>query len=257
MSVNSVGSSRLRCMVVDDQPECVLDLMAMLDEHRNSLIVSETANSVDEAVEKANRIRPDVMFLDVELGQQTGFDVIRQLHEPLPTVVFVSGMSHYSLQAIKANAVDYLLKPVDTDELSDVVAKCHALSERDRNMEAMRMMLRYGAVQAKVERIVIPQENRLRMVELSDLVYVEGDGSYSRLVDVSGEKTLVSMSLHEMEEKLGVDRFIRCHKSYLVNPDFIRDLWMGNVPELRLKTDAVVPVARRRVKDISDRLRRG
>lgn len=257
MSVNPVGSSRLRCMVVDDQPECVLDLMAMLDEHRNSLIVSETANSVDEAVEKANRIRPDVMFLDVELGQQTGFDVIRQLHEPLPTVVFVSGMSHYSLQAIKANAVDYLLKPVDTDELSGVVAKCQALADRDRSMEAMRLLLRYGATPTRVERIVIPQENRLRVFELSDLVFIEGDGSYSWLVDVTGEKLLVSMSLHELEEKLGVDRFIRCHKSYLVNPDFIRDLWMGNVPELRLKTDAVVPVARRRVKEISDRLRKG
>jgi two-component system LytT family response regulator len=190
------------------------------------------------------------------MGKGTGFDVIRQLHHPLPTVVFVSGMSHYSLQAIKANAVDYLLKPVDADELATVVDKCKAISERNRNMEALQLLLRHGA-QQNVERIVIPQENRLRVVELSQLVYVEGDGSYSRLVDTSGEKILVSMSLHELEEKVGVDRFVRCHKSYLVNPDFIRDFWMGSVPELRLKTDAVVPVARRRVKEISERLRRG
>lgn len=256
MSVNP-NAPRLRCMIVDDQPESVLDLMSMLEAHGAALIVSETANTLDEAVEKAHRIRPDVLFLDVELGKDTGFEVISRLQEPLPNVVFVSGMSHYSLQAIKANAVDYLLKPVDADELAVVVAKCQALADRDRNMEAMRLLLRYGATPTKVERIVIPQENRLRVFELSDLVFIEGDGSYSRLVDVTGEKLLVSMSLHELEEKLGVDRFIRCHKSYLVNPDFIRDLWMGNVPELRLKTDAVVPVARRRVKEIGDRLRKG
>lgn len=255
MSVAPAGS-RLRCMIVDDQPDCVLDLMSMVDAHRDALLVSETASSVDEAVDKANRIRPDVLFLDVELGKETGFDVIRRLHEPLPTVVFVSGMSHYSLQAIKANAVDYLLKPVDADELAAVVAKCKAMSERARNIEALQLLLRNGA-QHRVERIVIPQENRLRVVELAELVYVEGDGSYSRLVDTTGEKILVSMSLHEVEEKVGADRFVRCHKSYLVNPDFIRDFWMGNVPELRLKTDAVVPVARRRVKEISERLRRG
>jgi len=255
MSVNPVVS-RLRCVIVDDQPNCVLDMMSMLEAHSTALIISETANTVDEAVEKVNRIRPDVLFLDVELGKDTGFDVIRRLQEPLPNVVFVSGMSHYSLQAIKANAVDYLLKPVDATELADVVTKCQALADRNRNIESLQILLRLG-LQAKVERIVIPQENRLRVFELKDLVFIEGDGSYSRLVDVSGEKLLVSMSLHELEEKLGVDRFIRCHKSYLVNPDFIRDLWMGNVPELRLKTDAVLPVARRRLKEISDRLRRG
>jgi two-component system LytT family response regulator len=243
-------------MIVDDQPDCVLDLMAMLAPHHSSILVSETASSADEAVEKANRIVPDVLFLDVELGKETGFDVIRRLNPPLPTVVFVSGMSHYSLQAIKANALDYLLKPVDAEELASVVAKCQATSERARNIDALQLLLRHGA-QQRVERIVIPQENRLRVVELDELVYVEGDGSYSRLVDKSGEKILVSMSLHEVEEKVGTDRFVRCHKSYLVNPDFIRDFWMGNVPELRLKTDAVVPVARRRVKEISDRLRRG
>jgi two-component system LytT family response regulator len=255
MSVNPVVS-RLRCVIVDDQPNSVLDMMSMLEAHSTALIISETANTVDEAVEKVNRIRPDVLFLDVELGKDTGFDVIRRHQEPLPNVVFVSGMSHYSLQAIKANAVDYLLKPVDATELADVVAKCQALADRNRNIESLQILLRHG-LQAKVERIVIPQENRLRVFELKDLVFIEGDGSYSRLVDVSGEKLLVSMSLHELEEKLGVDRFIRCHKSYLVNPDFIRDLWMGNVPELRLKTDAVLPVARRRLKEISDRLRRG
>lgn len=242
-------------MIVDDQPDCVLDLMSMLAPH-SGMHISETASSVDEAVEKANRILPDVLFLDVELGKETGFDVIRRLNGPLPTVVFVSGMSHYSLQAIKANALDYLLKPVDAEELAAVIAKCEALSERTRNLEALQLLMRNG-VHQRIERIVIPQENRLRVVELDELVYVEGDGSYSRLVDKSGEKILVSMSLHEVEEKVGTDRFIRCHKSYLVNPDYIRDFWMGSVPELRLKTEAVVPVARRRVKEISDRLRRG
>lgn len=254
MSVAPAGS-RLRCMIVDDQPDCVLDLMSMLAPH-NGMVVSETASSVDEAVEKANRILPDVLFLDVELGKETGFDVIRRLNAPLPTVVFVSGMSHYSLQAIKANALDYLLKPVDADELASVIAKCQALSERSRNLEALQLLLRNGMHQ-RVERLVIPQENRLRVVELADVVYVEGDGSYSWLVDKSGDRMVVSMSLHEVEEKVGIDRFIRSHKSYLVNPDYIRVFLMGNIPELRLKTDAVLPVARRRVKEISDRLKRG
>ncbi len=256
MSVISPGT-RLRCMIVDDQPECVADLISMLKTHSMSILVSETASSVDEAVDKANRIRPDVLFLDVELGSQTGFDVIRQLHEPLPTVVFVSGMSHYSLQAIKANAVDYLLKPVVEEELEQVVAKCMAISERTRNMEALQLMVRNGIQTEKVDRIVIPQESRLRVIELKDLVYVEGEGSYSVLVDATGEKIMVSMSLVEIEGKVGADRFIRCHKSFLVNPAYIRDLWMGSVPELRLKTDMVLPVARRRLKDITDRLRRG
>lgn len=242
-------------MIVDDQPDCVLDLMSMLAPH-NGMVVSETASSVDEAVEKANRILPDVLFLDVELGKETGFDLIRRLNAPLPTVVFVSGMSHYSLQAIKANALDYLLKPVDADELASVIAKCQALSERSRNLEALQLLLRNGMHQ-RVERLVIPQENRLRVVELADVVYVEGDGSYSWLVDKSGDRMVVSMSLHEVEEKVGIDRFIRSHKSYLVNPDYIRVFLMGNIPELRLKTDAVLPVARRRVKEISDRLKRG
>lgn len=247
----------LRCVIVDDRQEVVADLTRMLQPHAASIRPVGVASSVSEAVRLLADVRPDVVFLDVDLGDGTGFDVLEALKPDLPIVVFVSASSHHTLQAFRVNAVDYLLKPVQEDELADVILKCRRQSATSLNAKALEHLFEFTrGGHRPPQRLVIPQESRLRVVPLESIRFVEGDSSYCRIHLDSGESVHASMTLSDIEGAIGPDRLFRSHKSYLVNLDLVRELRTGEAPTLVLAGGQVLPVARRRVKDLSDSLRR-
>lgn len=247
--------SKLTCVIVDDQQHCVDDLSQQLHRHAHRLELLGYANSYAGAVDLIRKRKPDVVFLDVELGGKTGFDVLQTLPKPHPIVVFVSAMAHYSLKAIKVSAADYLLKPVDDDELDEVIMRISQDKQAQANRESTELMVSLDVDPGFVpDRIAIRQTDSLKLIYYTDLVFVEADSNYSRFHTAGKDRITASMTLKEVEETLQSDRFLRCHKSFLVNREFVDEVAGGTQPQLVLRNGHKIPIARRRIKDVTLRL---
>lgn len=247
--------SVLRCVIVDDQQDAIDDLVSLLEVHDHRIRIEGTARSYTEALKIISLVRPDVLFLDVELGNKTGFDILAALTKPHPITVFVSAMAHYSLRAIKVSAADYLLKPVNADELAEVIEKCSNQATVRLNLEATSLLSSdHISANYRPQRIAIRQHDTLKLIPFGNLIYVEGDSNYSRFHTTTSERITASMTLKEVEEVVDHLRFLRCHKSYLVNTDFVAEVFGGDMPRLLLKDGKSIPIARRRLKDVTQRL---
>ncbi|MCC5925556.1 MAG: response regulator transcription factor [Bacteroidetes bacterium] len=247
---------KLSSVIIDDQQHCVDDLSEQLKRHENRVSVVGVAYGYEDGMQLIETRKPDIIFLDVELGEKTGFDILADLPKPHPTVVFVSAMAHYSLRAIKVNAADYLLKPVNDNELENLIIRLGNDTQRKTNQQATNLL---KSVQVnrdfKPDRIAIRQTDSLKLIYYADLVYVEADSNYSRFHTATKDRITASMTLKEVEETLISDRFLRTHKSYLVNREYVDKVAGGDHAHLILRNGEQIPIARRRVKEITERLR--
>lgn len=247
---------KLSSVIIDDQQHCIDDLSEQLKCHDNRITVTGAAYGYEDGLRLIEARKPDIVFLDVELGDKTGFDLLADLPKPHPTVVFVSAMAHYSLRAIKVNAADYLLKPVNDDELENLLIRLGNESQRKANQHASNLL---KSIQInrdfKPDRIAIRQVDSLKLIYYTDLVYVEADSNYSRFHTATKDRITASMTLKEVEETLISDRFLRTHKSYLVNREYVDKVTGGDQAYLVLRSGEQIPIARRRVKEITERLR--
>lgn len=247
----------LRCVLVDDLPHCTEDLVRQLAEHDDIVTVAGTASSVDEAVRVLSETKPDILFLDVELNPGTGFDILSQIKDQMPIIVFVSASDHYALPAIKASALDYLLKPVDPDELASVLLRCREKSYLQQQMEKVHLLLDEQK-RSEPEFLVIPQQRQTMVIPISDIMAAEGESNYTRFYLSTGEKLLASMTIKDTEQVVGLNRFVRCHKSWLVNLRNVKGVRNAKQPLIILgeSPQMEVPISRRRHSEVMSIIRK-
>lgn len=247
--------NKLTSVIVDDQQHCIDDLTEQLKHHEHRIDVIGHAYGYQDGLHLIKTRKPDVVFLDVELGDKTGFDILQDLNKPLPVIVFVSAMAHYSLKAIKVNAADYLLKPVDDTELSNVILRISEEKQQAANRKASEFMNSVVINKDfKPDRIAIRQIDSLKLIYYTDLIYVEADSNYSKFHTATKDRITASMTLKEVEETLHSERFLRCHKSYLVNREFVDGITGGDQAHIVLRNGTRIPIARRRVKEVTQNL---
>ncbi|MFL5953958.1 MAG: LytR/AlgR family response regulator transcription factor [Gaiellaceae bacterium] len=192
----------IRALIVDDESPARSELRYLLAAHAEIDVVGEAA-SAGEALELARELRYDVVFLDVEMPGLTGVEaapLVRERRDP-PAVVFVTAHERYAIDAFAVEAFDFLLKPVDPDRLSRVVERL-----RERSTENV----------APVEKVAVVAGGGTELLEYDQVHYVQADGDYSR-VHTYDRSYLCTASLGELEERLPGARFVRIHRSYLVN----------------------------------------
>jgi two-component system LytT family response regulator len=251
----------ISCVIVDDDLNCIHDVQFALSRISQPFQIMGIAQSVSDAIELINKTQPELAFLDVELGLEQSFSILKKLNV-LPTVIFITAHEHYSLKAIKSNAFDYLLKPVDEDELSLTVQRFVAireLKEIQRDWQEMKQKMLSSLTESlkkpnQVEKLLIRQAGRLVVVQLNDIQIVEGESNYARIYLNDGSKMLTSMTLKEIETLLNSDQFFRCHKSFIVNLKQVDEIQTGEEPTIILKNKTKVQIARRRVKDLIHQL---
>ncbi len=256
----------LRAIVVDDEELGRGTLTNVLAEHCPDVHVVATAASAAEARTAILRHAPDVLFLDVELPNENGFDLLDSIHPDHRhfAVIFVTAHESYALRAIKASAMDYLLKPIDIDEVRAAVAKVAAAHS---GPSAVREP--YGAhVQTVLEnirgagygvlRLALPTGTGLRLVSCADVVRCEGDNNYSTFITESGEHIVVCRTVREFEDILAESGFVRVHKSHLINlrhvKQYIRETQRDSGGILLMGNGNRVEVSRRRKDELLSRL---
>jgi two-component system, LytTR family, response regulator len=233
----------IRTLVVDDEPLARRNLILLLGRDPEIGPVVECGSGM-EAVEAIGRDKPDLMFLDVQMPECGGFDVLELLGADLPPVViFVTAYDEYALRAFDAGALDYLLKPFDDARFARAL---------DR---AKQRLAHVGSAPRPVKRLVVKSRGQVRFLNVADIDWIEAD-SYYACLHIGRETHLIRRSLSDLERDLGDGSFIRIHRSTIVNLERIRGLELQESGEYEVVLDGEVRLrlSRRHRKPLQDRI---
>jgi two-component system LytT family response regulator len=200
----------LRTLVIEDEDLIRKMIVSMVKKIDMITFVGEAA-SVAEGLVLANTMQPDLILLDIQLKDGTGFNLLEKL-TLLPKVIFITAYNNYAIQAIKVGALDYILKPIDEEELVlaiEKITKKNQLKEQFTHTNT--------ALKGKLDKLFLKTQEGLHILNLSDIMYCLGEGSYTEFHTKDGSKITISKPLKEYETLLPDDRFARCHQSYIVN----------------------------------------
>jgi two-component system LytT family response regulator len=246
-------SEKKTCLLIDDEPNATKALASMIVLKCPQIKVLEEINAAKEAVKKIQDWQPDLIFLDVEMPFMNGFEVLQQLPKINCKVIFTTSHEKYALRAIKYSAIDYLLKPIDMEELQAAVGKFEEQRKNnsiEQGMEQFKQL--FQNIQSPSQgfsKISLPTFEGLRIVTLTDVVRCEGDGSYTSFYLKNGEKVLSSKNLKEYEELLDSAHFMRVHNSHIINLKEVTSYTKGDGGFVTLSDKSSVDIARRR-KDV-------
>jgi len=251
-------TSTINAIIVDDEEFARSSLYFLLQENCKSVHITGIAKSVSEAKILLQKHKVDLIFLDIAMPGENGFELISTAQQHQAHVVFTTAYDQYALKAIKANALDYLLKPIDIDELKDAVAKAIkyiSLIEHDTLLNSRLTNLQQDLEHKNVRKLSLPNGQGYTLINLSHIVHIEADSNYSVFYLHDNECITVSKVLKEYEEILPENEFVRVHKSSIVNLHYLLEYNSRNGLELTLKNGQRIAVSRRRASDFLERVR--
>jgi two-component system LytT family response regulator len=212
----------IKAIIVDDEHKSVHMLELMLKEYCSEVEVIGFAYSAIEGAKEIMNKKPDLVFLDVEMTGGTGFDLLESLPERNFNVIFVTAHDHYALKAIKFHAIDYILKPLDVEELKNAINNCKNQSAENKKIPSdIEKLLDHLKIQ-KIKKIAVPTSNGTEFIAVEEVFYLTAERSYCKIFLTNKKTILVSKSLNEIEELLPVENFFRIHKSHTVNLAYVK-----------------------------------
>jgi two-component system LytT family response regulator len=220
-----------RALIVDDEELARLRLRQLLDDHAEVEPVGEAASG-PEAVDAIAEHRPDILFLDIDLPEFDGFEVLKR-STPVPFVIFTTGHDQYALQAFEAAGIDYLLKPVESETLRRALSRLGprggAQDHFDRQVRELLKHWRPGAEPRHRQRMAVRLGERTVLVELREVTHFAAKDKYVFMHTAGGKEYIVAYTIAELEQELDPQRFVRVHRSTLLNVDHIKEIhdWFG------------------------------
>jgi len=227
---------QLRSIIIDDEELARKRLRKLLKKYEAELEIVSEAQNGEEAIEKIDAIRPDVIFLDVQMPGFDGFEVVRRLKSK-PHIVFATAYDEFALKAFEENTVDYLLKPIGDKRLDKAIEKLrqifdHQALRLDGNIERLLERL----ANAPMKRLQVRIGDKIVFVDISDIVYFEAKDKYTYL-HTSDQKYITDLTLAELESRLDATEFVRIHRSSIISLKHMSELvkWFGGKYKVRLR----------------------
>ncbi|WP_316810143.1 LytTR family DNA-binding domain-containing protein [Pedobacter heparinus] len=235
----------MKAIIVDDELANVKNLTILLNKYCPQVEILGTANNNQDAFSLFELDKPHLIFLDIQLDNDTGFNLLKLLPKKDFEVIFVTAYDNYGIKAVKFAALDYILKPIDIDELVSAVNKAEVkLKEKQQTMQLDFLVNHIKRDHAVPLKIALPQQKEIIYVLLTNIVRCEAEGTYTFFYLQNGEKILVSKVLKEYAELLENNGFIRTHQSHLVNLKFVKSWLKEDGGMLLLETGEKIPVSR-------------
>jgi two-component system LytT family response regulator len=209
----------LKCILIDDEPLARAMLKEMLQELPDIQIVDECANGFD-GIKSIQQHQPDLVFLDVQMPKINGFEMLELIENP-PSVIFVTAFDEYAVQAFEVNAVDYLLKPIEPNRLQKAVEKIKAQGTKvtaQGESQSPAILL-----PEQTQRVVVKENGEIRIIPLDQLIYLEAADDYVK-VHTKDKYYLKYQTMARFEQQLPAHQFIRIHRSFIVNTNFINKI---------------------------------
>ena len=211
----------IRSIIIDDEQHCVRALLNDLLKNCPSVEVLDTCNSAKEGMLSIKKHKPDLIFLDVEMPWMNGFEMLELLGDLSSSIIFTTAHDEFAAKAFRISAVDYLLKPVDANDLKTAVQKVERKMSEGGSLEHISNLLRNIRQPSGDQKIALPQREGYEFVEVSSILYCLAEGAYTKVVLDNKKAMLISRTLGDVEELLPPDMFQRIHHSSLVNVSYI------------------------------------
>ena len=243
----------LQAVIVDDEIKALQSLTWELTNFSDEINVIASFTNPNEALSYLENNTPDCLFLDIEMPTMDGFQFIKKLTNKNFPVVITTAYNQYALKAIKSQALDYLLKPIDTDDLEETIVKIKKFNSKNFSVEKLEMALLNYNSRSIHKRITLNTDGKLLFLESDEILYAESDGNYSTIFLTDGQKIVLTKKLKEVNELLPADSFFRIHNSYIINLNKIKE-FLKTDGYVVLKSNHKIPVSRQKKSDFLDML---
>lgn len=246
-----MDSKTYTAIIIDDEAKARRIMQSLIESECTNLKVVDTAEDVLSGVKAIQKHKPDIVFLDIEMPGYTGFQLLDFFDHIDFEVIFATAYSEYALQAFQVSAVDYLLKPIQIDQLKQAVDKAVKLRGHSQINEKARV-LKENMEEHTIKKIAVPVSHGLLFLALKDILYLEADGSYTHIFMTDGTKLLITKKIKEFESTLNPENhFFRTHRSYIVNLLRIKQYIKQDGGHIEMENGAIVHLARERKEDFS------
>ncbi len=238
----------IKAILVDDEQDGIEDLQDSIKKYCPEITIAGTHTNPTEALQAIRQIKPDLVFLDVQMPGMSGFELLERL-TPVPfEVIFVSAFDRYAIKAIRFSALDYLLKPIDIDELVRAVAR---VKERKRqNTFSIQSALHNAAARSgHIEQVAVPSSEGIDFFQTKEIIYCKADGCYTTIYLTGRQTKVVTRVLKDFEDFLSESGFLRVHNSFLINLNHVKRYVRGEGGHVILTEDHQVDVSRRRKEE--------
>jgi two-component system LytT family response regulator len=241
----------MKAIIIDDEKRARLSLSLILNEFCPEIEIVAECQNLSEGVKSIRKLNPDLVLLDIEMPGHSGLELLDFFDEKEInfSVIFTTAYNEYAIQAFKLSAIDYLLKPINPEELVQAIVRV----EKQKTMQFKALM---ENIQSETfEKIAVPTGNSLVLLKISDILYIKGEGAYSEINMIDKSKYLISRNLKSFEETLIKDkRFVRIHKSYLINFDGVVLYHKSEGGSIEMASGVSLPVSSDKVNLILERI---
>jgi two-component system LytT family response regulator len=245
----------IKALLIDDEQKARNVLRHYLETFIPNISEIREASSVDDALLTLESYTPQIVFLDIEMPHRNGFDFLKSVQEIKFEVIFTTAYNQYAIQAIRFSALDYLLKPVDPEELVAAVQRFEEMVKETKEREDLykNLVENIGKKDINGFRIAVPSMEGVQFFNVTDILRLEAEGSYTRIVLTNRKPFVASKTLKHFEEMLDDFNFIRTHKSHLVNQEHIKGM-TSDREFVVLSDDSKVEISRRKKEEVMQHL---
>jgi two-component system, LytTR family, response regulator len=248
----------MNVVLIDDEASARNAISSLIHIHFPWIQILATAANIEDGYEAIIKFKPDLLLLDIELPDGTGFDLLQKVkHIPIK-VIFITGHDEYALDAIKVSALDYVLKPIDSDEFRQALVKAGEIINHEEQLLKLQALHENIQNRKVLKRIILPTFDHLHFIAVSDIIRAEADSNYTIFILSGGNRIMVSRTIKEFDGLLSGSGMIRIHQSHLVNIQYIDRFYKKDGGYIQLKDGTTLPVSpmlkKQVLKALSDHL---
>lgn len=242
----------LTAIIIDDEKECIDSLSFDLANYCPNVELLAKCDGGKSGIKAIHKYKPDIVFLDIDMPFVNGFDVIEMVPDINFEVIFTTAYDKYAVQAFKISAIDFLLKPIDTDELKAAIKKVIQVKEKGNTQEQISFLIQQlkDLENNNVKKVALPTFDGVEFINLEDILYCKSDGSYSNVYFKDGKKLFISKTLRWLEDALCDYHFYRVHNSFIVNLHHIKKYTKSDGGLVIMNNGDLVKVSRSKKEEL-------
>jgi two-component system LytT family response regulator len=240
----------LKAIIIDDEINSVELMQHLINDNCPDISIIASETSPGNAVALIEKNKPDLIFLDIEMPEMSGFELLEKLKHLSFHVIFTTAYDNYAIKAFKYNTIDYLLKPIIVSELTEAVNRLIAKTKNDTQDKSINKLLETIRASQSQGRLAISSQNEIVYAEMSNIIRLESDSNYTNIILSDGKKITSSKTLKEYEIMLSPDKFFRTHKAFIVNLDHVEKYVKSDGGYLITKDNVQVPISREKRQEL-------
>lgn len=243
----------IKAVIVDDEPKAIQSLTWELENFSNDIEVVETFTNPEKAITYLKTHTPDCLFLDINMPTMDGFQFLDCINHKDYAVIITTAYNEYALKALKNEAIDYLLKPIDSDDLKETIVKIKKFYTNNISIAKVEEVLLNFNANLKHQKVILNTDGKLVFLNIDDILYIKSDGNYSTFFMTKNQKMVVTKKIKEIDAILPENYFFRIHNSFIINLNKIKE-FVKNEAYVVMESNEKIPVARQRKSDFLNKL---